>query len=57
MLHSADVSNPAKSMDIYMEWTDRVMKEFYDQVRRVWRVRRLWRLWRETVDSEESVAQ
>jgi hypothetical protein len=31
-----------------MEWTDRVMKEFYDQVRRVWR---------ETVDSEESVAQ
>ena len=33
VLHSADVSNPAKSMDIYMEWTDRVMKEFYDQVR------------------------
>jgi hypothetical protein len=39
-------------MDIYMEWTDRVMKEFYDQVRRLWRDcgETL-----ETVESEESV--
>ena len=32
-LHSADVSNPAKDMEVYMKWTNRVMSEFYDQVR------------------------
>ena len=31
-LHSSDVSNPAKGMDVYMKWTNRVMTEFYDQV-------------------------
>eukprot|EP00937_MAST-01D_sp_MAST-1D-sp2_P005913 g5913.t1 len=30
-LHTADVSNPAKPMPIYREWTRRVLSEFYAQ--------------------------
>ena len=34
VLHAADVSNPTKSWDYYNLWTDRVMKEFFDQGRK-----------------------
>ncbi len=30
-LHSADISNPAKPMRVYMSWTDRIVEEFYKQ--------------------------
>ena len=30
-IHAADVSNPAKPFSIYMQWTERIMNEFYDQ--------------------------
>lgn len=30
-LHAADVSNAAKPLEIYCEWTRRIMEEFYDQ--------------------------
>jgi len=32
-LHVADLANPAKPLKTYLEWTDRVMEEFYGQVR------------------------
>ena len=31
VLHTSDVSNPAKSWDYYVAWTDRIMEEFYAQ--------------------------
>jgi len=30
-LHAADVSNPAKPWSYYMQWTDRVLQEFFHQ--------------------------
>ncbi|TDH66040.1 hypothetical protein CCR75_004887 [Bremia lactucae] len=30
-LHAADVSNPAKSLHTYLNWTERIMQEFYQQ--------------------------
>ena len=30
-LHAADLGNPTKSLPIYLEWTGRVMEEFYRQ--------------------------
>ena len=30
-LHAADISNPAKPWEYYQTWTDRVLKEFFDQ--------------------------
>mmetsp|Transcript_32872 Transcript_32872/g.53118 ORF Transcript_32872/g.53118 Transcript_32872/m.53118 type:complete len:140 (-) Transcript_32872:110-529(-) len=30
-LHAADLGNPAKPWGTYMAWTDRVMREFYEQ--------------------------
>ena len=32
-LHAADISNPAKPWDYYMKWTDRVLVEFFQQVK------------------------
>lgn len=32
IVHSADVSNPAKPLHIYQQWIDRVMEEFFRQV-------------------------
>lgn len=31
-MHTADVSNPARPSAISLQWTDRIMKEFYSQV-------------------------
>eukprot|EP01062_Namystynia_karyoxenos_P034791 TRINITY_DN25476_c0_g1_i1.p1 TRINITY_DN25476_c0_g1~~TRINITY_DN25476_c0_g1_i1.p1 ORF type:complete len:1348 (+),score=350.04 TRINITY_DN25476_c0_g1_i1:74-4045(+) len=31
LLHSADISNPTKPHQVYLEWTDRVMREFGQQ--------------------------
>jgi len=31
LIHSADISNPMKPMDIYKQWIKRVFIEFYDQ--------------------------
>ena len=31
-MHAADVSNPAKPWAYYMQWTDRVLEEFFHQV-------------------------
>ena len=31
VLHTSDVSNPAKDWDYYVAWTDRIMEEFYAQ--------------------------
>ena len=31
LLHSADVSNPAKPWDIHTRWTARIMEEFFQQ--------------------------
>lgn len=31
ILHAADISNPTKSTSIYVEWAERVMKEFWNQ--------------------------
>ena len=31
LIHSADISPPAKMLKTHVEWTDRVMQEFYDQ--------------------------
>ena len=33
MLHAADISNPIKPFHIYEKWADRVMEEFFSQVR------------------------
>ena len=31
MLHCADLSNPTKPLDIYRQWTARIMDEFFKQ--------------------------
>ena len=31
MVHCADLSNPTKPLEIYKNWTDRVMEEFFVQ--------------------------
>uniref|UniRef100_UPI003AAB9019 3',5'-cyclic-AMP phosphodiesterase 4B-like isoform X4 n=1 Tax=Centroberyx gerrardi TaxID=166262 RepID=UPI003AAB9019 len=31
MVHCADLSNPTKSLDLYRQWTDRIMDEFFHQ--------------------------
>lgn len=31
LLHASDLGNPAKPLKFYLEWTDRVMKEFFSQ--------------------------
>ncbi|XP_030629150.1 cAMP-specific 3',5'-cyclic phosphodiesterase 4B isoform X1 [Chanos chanos] len=31
MVHCADLSNPTKSLDLYRQWTDRIMEEFFQQ--------------------------
>ncbi|KAJ8011206.1 hypothetical protein DPEC_G00055760 [Dallia pectoralis] len=31
MVHCADLSNPTKSLDLYQQWTDRIMNEFFHQ--------------------------
>uniref|UniRef100_A0A4W5R456 Phosphodiesterase n=1 Tax=Hucho hucho TaxID=62062 RepID=A0A4W5R456_9TELE len=31
MVHCADLSNPTKPLDIYRQWTDRIMMEFFTQ--------------------------
>ena len=35
-LHAADVSNPAKEWEAYNRWTDRILEEFFAQVRGWW---------------------
>ncbi|RXM96992.1 cAMP-specific 3',5'-cyclic phosphodiesterase 4B [Acipenser ruthenus] len=31
MVHCADLSNPTKSLELYRQWTDRIMDEFFHQ--------------------------
>uniref|UniRef100_A0A672IQ38 Phosphodiesterase n=1 Tax=Salarias fasciatus TaxID=181472 RepID=A0A672IQ38_SALFA len=31
MVHCADLSNPTKPLDLYRQWTDRIMDEFFQQ--------------------------
>ncbi|XP_056329767.1 cAMP-specific 3',5'-cyclic phosphodiesterase 4B isoform X3 [Danio aesculapii] len=31
MVHCADLSNPTKPLDLYKQWTDRIMQEFFHQ--------------------------
>uniref|UniRef100_A0A8C5HRG7 Phosphodiesterase n=1 Tax=Gouania willdenowi TaxID=441366 RepID=A0A8C5HRG7_GOUWI len=31
MVHCADLSNPTKSLELYQQWTDRIMDEFFHQ--------------------------
>lgn len=31
MIKCSDISNPARPLDIYLKWVDRVMNEFFDQ--------------------------
>jgi hypothetical protein len=31
MIHCADLSNPTKPLELYRQWTDRVMNEFFLQ--------------------------
>lgn len=31
MIHCADLSNPTKPLNIYRQWTDRIMQEFFEQ--------------------------
>ncbi|XP_062311259.1 cAMP-specific 3',5'-cyclic phosphodiesterase 4B-like isoform X1 [Osmerus eperlanus] len=31
MVHCADLSNPTKSLELYRQWTDRIMDEFFSQ--------------------------
>ncbi|XP_024908747.1 cAMP-specific 3',5'-cyclic phosphodiesterase 4D isoform X7 [Cynoglossus semilaevis] len=31
MVHCADLSNPTKPLQLYCQWTDRIMEEFYSQ--------------------------
>lgn len=31
MVHCADLSNPTKPLELYRQWTDRIMDEFFHQ--------------------------
>lgn len=31
MLHLADLSNPTKPIDLYRQWTSRIMEEYWQQ--------------------------
>lgn len=31
MVHCADLSNPTKPLELYRQWTDRIMVEFFTQ--------------------------
>ena len=31
LIHAADISNPVKPFNIYAEWTDRILKEYWNQ--------------------------
>jgi len=31
LVHCADLSNPTKPLDIYRQWTERIMQEFFHQ--------------------------
>jgi hypothetical protein len=31
MVHCADLSNPTKPLEVYRQWTDRIMVEFFTQ--------------------------
>lgn len=31
MVHCADLSNPTKPLQLYRQWTDRIMEEFFSQ--------------------------
>jgi cAMP-specific phosphodiesterase 4 len=31
MVHCADLSNPTKPLNLYCQWTDRIMAEFFRQ--------------------------
>ncbi len=31
MVHCADLSNPTKPLQLYKQWTDRIMEEFFSQ--------------------------
>ena len=31
LIHAADISNPVKPYPIYSEWTDRILKEYWNQ--------------------------
>lgn len=31
MVHCSDLSNPTKPLDIYRNWVDRIMEEFFRQ--------------------------
>ena len=31
MVHCSDLSNPTKPLDIYRQWVDRIMEEFFRQ--------------------------
>lgn len=31
MVHCADLSNPTKPLDVYRQWTERIMEEFFRQ--------------------------
>lgn len=31
MVHCADLSNPTKPLQLYRQWTDRIMEEFFRQ--------------------------
>jgi len=31
MIHCADLCNPMKPLEIYRQWTDRIMQEFFEQ--------------------------
>ena len=32
MVHCADLSNPTKPLELYRQWCDRIMEEFFQQV-------------------------
>ena len=31
MIHCADLSNPTKPLELYRQWTDRIIQEFFEQ--------------------------
>lgn len=31
MVHCADLSNPTKTLQLYQQWTERIMEEFFRQ--------------------------